>query len=174
MDLCNLHILVSDNMDNTRQVDYTLPCINKVPRSGDGKESAKNDRCIIHGHRGNRQYRWHAEENGLEGNPAQGDDIHNWANNGTAIPASLRDFTTLVPQTEADRNGVADSESDDAYGDEGEEGATAPNIDDAEKHLNDGDEDQRPERHTEPVADPGPQAGKRDGIVSGKSPGCSR
>jgi len=76
-----------------------------------------------------------------------------------------------VQQTGGDGDGVADGQADDADRGKGREGAAAAQVDQAEQHLDDGQQDERPHGHAQPAVDTRPQAGQRDGVVAGKGPG---
>jgi hypothetical protein len=79
--------------------------IDVVPRRRNGHESNEDDRRVVHVDDSRRDGHGHAEQHQLKRNPDQRDDVDDWPDDGSAIPACLRDFGALVPEGDADGYG---------------------------------------------------------------------
>lgn len=77
-------------------------------------------------------------------------------------------------QAYPNRNGVAQRQRDDADRHERGEGRCAAQVDQAEQHLHDGEQEERPDGHAEARGDARPEGGAGDGVVAGDGPGAAR
>lgn len=78
-----------------------------------------------------------------------------------------------MTQTDRDGDRVAQRQRDDADGHERGEGRRAAQVDEAEQHLDDGQEEQSPDGYAEARGDARPQGGAGDGVVARDGPGAA-
>lgn len=139
----------------------------EVPENGNGRKAGKDNRCIIHARGCYRNGDWHAEKNDGKSNPANCGDIDKKAEFAETEGGMLCRFSST---NDVDQNGDAITRAQTYGGDtsEGIEGGGRTKIYQAEKTVDDGREDQTPERDIESLVDARPDPGAGNSAISGK------